>query len=85
MHSAAALVSEHSEAKDLRTDFSAYVLKMRGFFDFACVPLRMTDLVVHSCNTTINYNLKLHYESYYIIIILSSLLKGEILCLRKTN
>ena len=41
------ILSDRRESKDLRTDLTANVIKMRRFFDFALrAPLRMTYLVV---------------------------------------
>ena len=39
------ILSERSEPKDLRTDLRAKVNQVRGFFDFAFAPLRMTNLL----------------------------------------
>ena len=50
------ILSDRRESKDLGTDFTAYVTKVRRFFDSANAPLRMT-CVSRSCTGTLNYNL----------------------------
>ena len=53
------ILSDRRESKDLGTDLTAYVIKMRRFFDSVLrTPLRMTYLVVR-CNYPTNCNLTL--------------------------
>ena len=47
VYSSDVILSDRRESKDLRTDWTANVIKMRRFFDFVLrTPLRMTYLIV---------------------------------------